>query len=59
LTHDGAHGDDRNLLEGFTGAIERLDVSWPLRRDPTAEIKTMTWHSIRSVFRSALIIKKW
>jgi hypothetical protein len=39
LTHDGAHEDDRNLLEGFAGAVERLDVSWPLRRDPTAEIK--------------------
>ena len=51
-------GDDRKLLEGFAVAVERLDVSWPLRRDPTAKIKRMTWHSVRVAFRSALIIRK-
>jgi hypothetical protein len=51
-------GDDRKLLEGFVGAVERLDVSWPLRRDPTTEIKRTTWHSVRAAFRSALIIRK-
>jgi hypothetical protein len=34
-----------------------LEVSWPLRRDPTAETKRLTWHSVRAAFRSALIIR--
>jgi hypothetical protein len=62
LAEDGApavfDGDGRKLLEGFASAVEGLDVSWPLRRDPTAEIKRMTWHSVPTAFRSALIIRK-
>jgi hypothetical protein len=29
-------GDGRKLLEGFGSAVEGLEVSWPLRRDPMA-----------------------
>jgi hypothetical protein len=62
LAEDGAlaafDGDDMKLLEGFASALEGLEVLWPLRQDPTAETKRLTWHSVRATFRSTLIIRK-